>query len=259
MSRAIAGRGKSGAAGTIRVMLRALQDYFWQSELPLTALIFLLPMIVLYEVGTHFFASDWSRHTETRVLAFNLLRQFMEIFGATGRYLPGLVVVGVLLAWHVARRDPWRLHVGTAMGMVVESAMLALPLLVLGNLVGHFLPLYAASNAWKGGIVLALGAGIYEELVFRLMAFTLLNILLIDLLRIRRNTAYVLIVVISSTLFSAYHYWSPQSGPFRWSDCVFRTASGVYFGTLFITRGFGVTAGSHAAYDIYFFLLHAFR
>jgi hypothetical protein len=259
MSRAVSSRGRSSAAAAAGTLLRGLQDYFWQSERPLTALIFLLPMIVLYEVGTHFFASDWSRHTETRVLAFNLLRQFMEIFGATGRYLPGLVVVGVLLTWHAARRDPWQLHVGTAMGMLVESAMLALPLLVLGNLVGHFLPLYAASNAWKGGIVLALGAGIYEELVFRLMAFTLLNILFIDLLRIRKRAAYVLIVLVSSALFSAYHYWSPQSGPFRWSDCVFRTASGIYFGALFITRGFGVTAGSHISYDIYYFLLHAFR
>jgi hypothetical protein len=225
--------------------------------MPLTVLVFLTPMIVLYEVGTRLYASDWTRRTEIRVLAFNLIRQFMELFGATGRYLPPLVVIGVLLTWHVARRDRWQLHVGTAMSMYIESALLAIPLLAICRLVGHFVPLYTGGNGIRGGVVLALGAGIYEELVFRLAAFTLLNILLVDLLRIDRRSAVLLIVLSSSILFSAYHYWSPQSAPFRWSDCIFRTVSGVYFGALFIIRGFGISAGCHAIYDIYYFTFYA--
>ena len=102
-----------------------------------------------------------------------------------------------------------------------------------------------------------MGAGIYEELVFRLIAFTLFNILFVDMLRMEKKAAYLLIVVGSSIIFSLYHYWSPQSAPFRWSDCIFRTVCGVYFGVLFVIRGFGVTAGAHAAYDIYFFTARA--
>jgi len=235
----------------------ALQKYFQQSELPLICLSFLLPMIVLYEVGTYYFASDWARHTETRVLAFNLLRQFLAMFGATGRYLPCFAVCFILLTWHIARRDRWQIQVGTNFLMCVESALLALPVLAIGSIVGRYLPLYTGVGSWKGGVVLALGAGIYEELVFRLIAFTLLNILFIDMLRIDKKWAYLLIVVGSSVLFAFYHYWSPQSAPFRWSDCIFRTICGVYFGVLFLTRGFGITAGSHAIYDIYFFTARA--
>ena len=251
MSRGASARGSRIAnnAGVVS----ALQNYFHRSELPLICLSFLLPMIVLYEIGTHYFASDWQRHTETRVLAFNLLRQFMAMFGATGRYLPCFAVLFILLTWHIARRDRWQLHLGTNFLMCIESALLALPILAIGTIVGHYLPLYAPGSSWTAGLVLALGAGIYEELVFRLIAFTLLNIFLVDMLRMDKRWAYLLIVVASSILFALYHYWSPQSAPFRWSDCIFRTVCGGYFGVLFLTRGFGITAGTHAVYDIYFF------
>ena len=255
MSRS-AGARQSRVASNAGI-LSALQKYFHQSELPLICLSFLLPMIVLYEIGTYYFASDWARHTETRVLAFNLLRQFLAMFGASGRYLPCFAVCFILLTWHIARRDPWQLQVGTNFLMCIESALLALPILAIGSIVGRYVPLYTPLSSWKGGVVLALGAGIYEELVFRLIAFTLLNILFIDMLRMDKKWAYLLIVVGSSILFAFYHYWSPQSTAFRWSDCIFRTICGVYFGVLFITRGFGITAGTHALYDIYFFTARA--
>jgi hypothetical protein len=266
MSRAATGRGRADVPDRplidTRGLSRGLQRYFTLSEAPLTALLFLAPMLVLYEVGTYFYASDWARHTETRVLAFNYVAQFMQWFGATGKYLPAFAVAAVLLAWHAFRGDPWRLEGSTACWMAAECALLAAPLLALSNLIAHYVPLAAAPPVDPGlmlrsGIVLALGAGIYEELVFRLFAFSAMNVILADLLRIGRKPACLLIVFSSAVLFSAYHYWSPQSPPFRWPDAIFRTAAGIYFGGLFLARGFGITAGTHAAYDILFFLLHA--
>src|SRR5947207_2881256 len=121
MSRSASARQSRVANNT--GVLGALQKYFQQSELPLTCLSFLLPLIVLYEIGTYYFASDWARHTETRVLAFNLLRQFLAMFGATGRYLPCFAVFFILLTWHIARRDRWRLQIGANILMCIESAL----------------------------------------------------------------------------------------------------------------------------------------
>ncbi len=258
MTRAVSARdGRASGDRSADTWVSALQTYYANSERPLTILLFLLPMLILYEVGTLYFASDWVRQSEVRVLAFTLMRHFMELFGATGRYLPPLAVAGILIASHIARRDRWELQVSTASAMAVESALLALPLLALGSVLRHYLPLYATDPGVRSGFVLALGAGIYEELVFRLIAFTLLNILLIDLLKIKKLPAFIFIVTSTAITFAAYHYWSPQSAPFRWSDFVFRTASGMYFGGLFIFRGFGITAGAHASYDIYYFALRA--
>lgn len=252
MSRAASARS---AGAPLAGIARSFQNYLYQSELPLTMLVFLLPMLVIYEVGTRYYAFNWASQTETRILAFTLMRQFLELFGATGRYLPAMAVIGILIAWHVARRDRWQIDVGTPCVMLVECGLLAIPLLALSGVMGYYLPLYAPQL--NAGIVFAIGAGIYEELVFRLMAFTLLNIFLIDLLKVKRTAGFISIVILSSVLFAAYHHWSPQSPPFRWSDFTFRTLCGAYFGGLFMARGFAITAGAHAAYDIYYFCLKA--
>src|SRR4051812_25194550 len=72
--------------------------YFEQSALPLASLVFLAPLIVLYELGTRWYASDPVSHVEQRIIAFSLMQQFFSLFGATGKYLPAAAVVAILLA-----------------------------------------------------------------------------------------------------------------------------------------------------------------
>lgn len=261
MSRAASGRDRSGtAAYDPRALARALHHYRIVSEQPLTALLFLLPMIVLYEVGTWYFASNPALNTQTRVLAFNLVGDVWRVMGVPHFYvtlLPGLAIIIILLARHLIRRDAWRFEGTAAVCMAAESVIWSMPLIAAGSLIGLYLPMYAGPETWRCGMVLSLGAGLYEELIFRLFAFAILDMILINVLKMERKRAYVLIVLSTAILFAAYHYWSPQSPPFRWADAVFRTLAGIYFGVLFLTRGFGITVGVHAAYDVLFFALHA--
>jgi membrane protease YdiL (CAAX protease family) len=247
MSRAVSartldrGRGGSGVG------------YLQQSELPFSSLIFLLPLIVFYEVGTRYFAAGAIHHYgEQRIIAFTLMQQFFMLFGATGKYLPAMAVVGILLAWHIARRDPWSVSPATVAGMTIESVLLAIPLIIVGYAAARYLVLFAAGASPGNLFVLSIGAGIYEELVFRLIAFTVLNFLLLDLMKLRRQIGYLLMVLVSAVLFSLYHYLGE---PFSWQTFAFRTAAGAYFGVVFICRGFGITAGAHAAYDVQIVLL----
>ena len=94
-----------------------------------------------------------------------------------------------------------------------------------------------------------LGAGVYEEFVFRLVLFTFVSLLFRDLLKLRDRTVYVLMVLMSAILFAAYHYWSPAEH-FSGRIFAFRTLAGIYFGVIFMCRGFGITAFSHCAYDV---------
>jgi membrane protease YdiL (CAAX protease family) len=253
MSR-VADLGARRVAGeAARQTRRAPRGYLQCSELPLASLLFLLPLIVVYEVGTWRFASDPANQVEQRIIAFTLLRQFFSFFGATALYLPPLAVVGLLLAWHLARRDPWRVEVPHLFGMGVESVILAIPLLAVGFVIARYIPVYALAHPTRNLIVLSIGAGIYEELIFRLIAFTVLSLLFIDVLGMRRVWAYLLMVVISSLMFSMYHYLGSE--PFQLRSFAFRTGAGLYFGSVFAFRGFGITAGSHAAYDVCVVLL----
>src|SRR5205814_5638561 len=104
---------------------------------PLPGLLFLLPLIICYEFGSHYYTVDPLRHTEVRIIAFNLLKDFFHFFGATGRYLPAAAVVGILLTWHIARHDPWRIPGGTLLAMTLESAVLGLPIILLSALSSH--------------------------------------------------------------------------------------------------------------------------
>src|SRR5439155_23665758 len=203
------GAPRAGGTGGGRCPAVGLLGYFRRAELPLPSLAFLLPLIVFYELGTHYILANPSHNTGAggqRIIAFTLMQQFFNLFGVTGRYLPALAVAGILLTWHIARRDPWRVDAGTLLGMTIESSLLAIPLLAMGYVAARYLPLYAAPVSSRGMLVLSVGAGVYEELVFRLMAFTALNLLLIDFLKLPKSWGYLLIVLLSSVLFAAYHY-----------------------------------------------------
>jgi hypothetical protein len=233
--------------------LTAARGYFARSELPLTSLIFVLPLVIIYEFGTRYLTTAAQEGLDQEIIAFRNIQAFFALFGINGRHLPAIAVVGILLACHIARRDAWVIHLYTLGGMVIESALLGLPLIGISLLMAHYFPLSAASagagGSLKDNLIMSVGAGVYEELVFRLALFALLSLLLKDALRMRQAWSYLLVVLISAVCFSAYHYLSPTEH-FRTRTFVFRTVAGIYFGMVFIVRGFGVTAGCHAAYDI---------
>jgi membrane protease YdiL (CAAX protease family) len=234
------------------------RGYLADSELPLTSLVFLLPFLIAYEVGTRFFVTDHATGMEDRIGAFTLMRGFFVFLGATGRYLPALAVVGILLAWHIARNDPWRVKWGTLFGMGIESLMLGICLLVIGLAAMQLIPMGAEGKDWKASTVLSIGAGIYEELIFRLIAFNLLSLLFVDMLKLDKRWALPTIVISSAMLFAGHHYLYPDEH-FKWQVFAFRSLAGVYFGTLFLIRGFGITAGSHAAYDMVLAIIKTIR
>ena len=249
MSRATAtARGSDVLADTTTAA-----GYLGRSARPLTSLVFLLPFMVIYEFGTRLLLTDAGNRTQ-HIIAFTMMQDFFALFGAYGRHLPALAVVAILLSWHVARKDTWRVGPGTLLGMVLESVALGVPLIVFGLTMARFFPLAAGlTEGTSETIILSLGAGIYEELVFRLILCTALAIVLRNGLKLQSWLSFLLLVVISASLFSAYHYLGNEA--FNWRNFVFRTGAGMYFAVLFVIRGFGVTAGSHMAYDIMIVML----
>lgn len=222
--------------------------YLAHSARPFASLVFLLPFVVLYELGTRLLLTDPVNGTQ-HIVAFTLLRRFFALLGANGQHLPALALIAILLTWHIARKDPWRVRFSTLLGMGAESIALAVPLIVFGVLLQRLTAMSAPTEEGIGeALILSLGAGVYEELVFRLMLCTALAIVLKNALKLGTRSSLLLLVAISATLFSAYHYLGPET--FAWRVFVFRMGAGVYFAGLFLFRGFGITAGSHMAYDI---------
>jgi hypothetical protein len=230
-----------------------LSSYREGSQTPLTALLFVLPLLVLHEVGVQWYGAVSGGLVEYRITAFTLLMRLFHAFGASGRYLPAMAVVAVLLSWHIARRDRWVFNMPLLPLMVVESILLALPLVGVYFLFSPVGLTYQATGEWKLMASLYLGAGVYEELVFRLAAFSVLSFLVLDLARIRQIWGVPIVVIVAAGIFSAYHMLGFER--FGFPAFVFIALRGVYYGAIFLERGFGITVGVHTAYDLIFLAL----
>ena len=107
-----------------------------------------------------------------RVIAVALRRSFVELFGRAGSWAPGLLVSVVLLATHLASREPWKVHWRTVGLMYVEAVVLAGPLLLL-NWATMLRSAQTGGSPLIDGIALAIGAGIHASLVVRLLLMSL--------------------------------------------------------------------------------------
>ena len=229
---------------------RSWTGYFHESELPLTSLVFLLPMIIVYELGTEYFTTAAQHGHSQQIIAFMMMQRFFRLFGIHGQHLPAVAIITILLSVHSFRNDGWHLHLRTLGWMAVESALLALPLIAIARELPRYFPLMTAHGTRQDVVIMSLGAGVYEEMVFRLVLFSFLSIALKDALRLHSFWVHLGVVVISALAFSGYHYLSPLE-EFQWHSFIFRTIAGAYFGVIFLLRGFGITAACHASYDIF--------
>ncbi len=220
-------------------------DYWSISRRPLTSLVFALPLVLAYEGGVLLLGRGTPRNG-----ADVWLRTLLDSFGF-GQYflLPVLTVLG-LLAWHHVEHDRWRFSPAVLLGMAGESVLWAAALLGIARLQHRFWPLAAgAGEGVLARLVAFCGAGLYEEVLFRLLLLPAVAWLAARL-GAGPFAAATWGVVGSSLLFSWAHYIGPLGDVFDPYSFSFRFLAGVFFAVLFDLRGFGIAAGSHAAYDI---------
>lgn len=210
---------------------------------PLDALVFLLPLILFYETTS-------LTRRQDRVIAFDLLRQFFELFGSVGMWAPGLGVVAILLATQFASKETWSIHWRRVGLMYVEASLLAIPLLVLNWAIPLAASDLAASAPLIDRMAMGIGAGVYEELVFRLILISLVMIVGVDFLRRDPTLVTVAAILISSLAFAAHHHPPIGIEPFDPTSFVFRMIAGSYLAVIFWYRGYGPAAGCHAAYNV---------
>jgi membrane protease YdiL (CAAX protease family) len=229
--------------------------YWSGTRKPFNCLIFVIPLLAAYEAGVIWLGGQDADAFRSGADAW--LRDGLEYLGLNRPWLvPTMVVVG-LLVWHIAQQDPWRISLGTLGGMLCESLLFACLLVVLAQLQS-----YGVKSWHAGGVsaaipaervaataVIFLGAGIYEEVLFRLCLLPMFH----GLFRtsgVRPALAAFMAALATSLAFSLAHYVGPAGEAFRVYTFVFRTFAALFFALLFMLRGFGIAVGAHAAYDL---------
>jgi hypothetical protein len=143
--------------------------------------------------------------------------------------------------------------------MLLESGIYALTLgsfiwFVMRNVLG-FEPV-AAGGLPKGGsaFVLSIGAGVYEELVFRL-GLCSGGVAQARALGLKHLPALVISFLVSSALFSAAHHVGAHGDPWALDVFVYRMLAGLVFATIYWFRSLGHAVYTHALYDVYVMVL----
>ena len=99
------------------------------------------------------------------------------------------------------------------------------------------------------GLIGFCGAGLYEEVLFRLLMLPI-AVWAFERLGCSTLAAGFWALVLSSLLFSGAHYIGPLGDSFTLYSFTFRTVAGLFFALLFLLRGFGIAAGTHFFYDL---------
>jgi hypothetical protein len=233
-----------------------------------------LPLLVLYQLLAAALTGPGAPH-HVRNGADVILRELAYTsMGANGPtiLMGAIIALCVWIVWRDMRRGGG-FSAGVFAGMFAESVLLAV---AFGNVIGtitaqllgslHLLMIGAAqaggggvggiaSLSWPARLMLSLGAGLYEELLFRVLLVGALAAGARTLLGLGRRGAGIFAAVVGALAFSAFHYIGAYGDPFELSSFVFRAISGLAFSAMYLLRGFGITAWTHALYDIFVLLL----
>lgn len=206
---------------------------------------YLLPLLAAYEAGLLLTGSALRNSAELS------LKHALGVFGAFGPWIQHAVFLGTLVvAVRLARRDVPAVRLYPA--FLLEALLFAL---LLGPAVGVLVD-WAGLRAGDEAptrverLLLSVGAGVYEELLFRFLLFAGGFAFLHRGLGFPRAASFAAALVVSALLFGAYHHVGEGAEPFSAPVFAFRTVAGAAFALLFAWRGLALCAYLHAFYDI---------
>ncbi|RLS26276.1 MAG: CPBP family intramembrane metalloprotease [Planctomycetota bacterium] len=208
--------------------------------------IFLLPIVILYETAVWYCSSH---HVDgVRNGADGWLRQNLAVYGVNLIWLPPVFLL-CFYAFQSFLRWWSRPHenIETITGMILESGIFGMVLWLVAGIwsKGFLASGVDASSGVSSAWVTYLGAGIYEEAIFRLLGIHLL------LLLFPRNIfpSLPLAFFVSSIGFAISHHLGVFGEAFQFDIFVFRALAGLYFCAVYMFRGFGIAVGAHVIYD----------
>lgn len=240
---------------------RSRTPYRKATRAPRYSLTLAFPLLVAYELLALLLSRDGM--VSVRNGADVLLKSvFLTFGGRTGLLLFGVLLVGggALLVWRDVRVRGLP-KPGVLAGMLGESVVYALCFgTVAGVLTGLLLeglpPLGlglsdGARFDLATQLMISLGAGLYEELLFRVLLVSGLALLGHAVFKWSVAWSGMFAAVVGALIFSWFHYIGPYGDPFAVGSFTFRAIAGLLFSGLYLLRGFGITAWTHALYDVF--------
>ena len=225
-------------------------SYFLQTRSSFYSFLFTIPLFFIYEVGILFLSKD--DILVVRNGADFLMRSILESFGIFGLYgLGAIFLIGFIITYIYFFNDKSNKSIRPdyLFIMIFESVCWALILyfllskfmLVLMNPIGKTI---------TQQVTLAVGAGIYEEFLFRVMLISgltgIIGFVFLWSEKVRKAAA----LIIAAGIFSAFHFMGDYGEEPNFSVFMMRFIAGIFLGLIYVFRGFGPAAYAHTVYDL---------
>lgn len=241
-----------------------MSNYFGYSRTAYYAVIAALPLLVAYELLLTL--SGGVTEVQVRNAADVWLRHIFISLGISHSNATLVMILGTILAIPVVRTKSIRLVPAFFGLMFLEAVAYGFTLGIIINYILTFLfslfqPAVAAlalpylplalprDGGLAQGLALSIGAGLFEELFFRVI---LLSVLLYGTrLLVKGWLSAVIAITVAAFLFSLAHYVGPLGEQLEIHGFLFRWLAGLLFTVLFYLRGFAITAYAHAIYDVW--------
>jgi hypothetical protein len=231
------------------------EQYLREGSGPLADLALTLPIFVIYHLGVVWMdvqnAADMVTR-ELKALANSSLVTYSGLTLAIGAIFAGSLLV--LGRGHTLRWQRFAL-------VAVEGILYAVAMrLVASYLVGKVhldagLLVTDTAPSFFTAIVLSLGAGLYEEIAFRVGLYgvgrRLLLAMMPEALPGQKLFASLGWAVVCAAVFSGWHYFGQFGEPFELRSFLFRWVCGLVFTLIYVFRGFAPVVWTHALYDIW--------
>lgn len=236
------------------------ERYLREGSGPLADLALTLPIFIIYHLGVVWMDVQNAADIVTRELK-NLASSSLPAYSGLTLAI-GLVFAAVLLVLGRGHTLRWQRFALVALeGVLYAVAMRLVASYVVGkvNLIGGMGEQSAApieaSPGFFTAVVLSLGAGLYEEIAFRVGLYGLgrrvLLAMMPEALPGQRLLASLGWAAVCAAVFSGWHYFGQFGEPFELRSFVFRWVCGLVFTLIYVFRGFAPVVWTHALYDIW--------
>lgn len=186
-------------------------------------------------------------------ILFKTFFQFLGVNAISATLFIAAVIGAVVL--YRKRSELPHLQSSYFVSMILESAVYAVLItVVIVGLLETLLTMNLSESIEALSKVqlfaLSLGAGLYEELFFRVILVGGLSLFFVNFFS-KKATAIAISALIAALIFSGVHYIGQYGDSFTLGSFLFRFLFGLALNLIYVTRGFGIAAWTHALYDIF--------
>jgi membrane protease YdiL (CAAX protease family) len=225
-------------------------NYLSVTNSPLYSFIFTIPLFLIYEIGV--FTISVNDIVILRNGADVLMRQVLGLFGIYGVYgFSASFMIGFMVAF---LRQKKSLETTVIKGeyliwMFFESICWGVLLFILMGFTAPFL-IANSTGTMLQQVVLSIGAGIYEEFVFRVIFIAGFGSILGFIFQWKKFAKITCGIILSAALFSLFHFMGDYGEEPNFSVFMMRFIAGIFLGFIYVFRGFGPAAYAHTVYDL---------